>query len=171
MPAVLSDIGNSIGQFWHNNQNEAWVHWIEGLLLFAGIFLASGLVRRYVRKELQRTHVDAQVVILVTRLAWLGGLILAVIAFFSVALNNTALVFGSFGVFALAFGLAFQDILKNFIAGVFLLLERPFRIGTRSRPTPIPGRSRTSRCAPPHSARRTGSRCSSPTRWSTPARS
>lgn len=129
MPAVLSDIFNSIGDFWNSNKNQTWAHWLEGLLLFAGIFLGSAVVRRYVRKELQRTHVDPQVVILVTRLAWLGGLILAVIAFFSIALNNTALVFGSFGVFALAFSLAFQDILKNFIAGVFLLIERPFRIG------------------------------------------
>ncbi len=29
----------------------------------------------------------------------------------------------------LAFSLALQDILKNFFSGVYLLLERPFRVG------------------------------------------
>ena len=31
--------------------------------------------------------------------------------------------------YVLAFSLAVQDILKNFFAGVYLLLERPFRVG------------------------------------------
>jgi len=43
--------------------------------------------------------------------------------------GSPALVFGGFGFLALAVSLAFQDILKNFIAGIFLLLERPFRLG------------------------------------------
>jgi small-conductance mechanosensitive channel len=129
MPAVLADFASSVHDFWQKYQNASWVHWSEGFLFFVGIVLGAGLLRRYLRKELQRTRLDLQVTILVTRLVYLGGLLLAVITFFSVALQNVALVFGSFGVFALAFGLAFQDILKNFIAGVFLLIERPFRIG------------------------------------------
>jgi small-conductance mechanosensitive channel len=37
------------------------------------------------------------------------------------------LTFG--GVFTLAIGLAFQDLLRNILAGIFILLEKPFRIG------------------------------------------
>ena len=33
------------------------------------------------------------------------------------------------GAVGLAFSLAMQDILKNFFSGVYLLLERPFRVG------------------------------------------
>jgi small conductance mechanosensitive channel len=33
------------------------------------------------------------------------------------------------GAFGLAFSLAVQDILKNFFSGIYLLLERPFRVG------------------------------------------
>src|SRR5438132_13851677 len=33
----------------------------------------------------------------------------------------------------LAFSLAIQDILKNFFSGVYLLLERPFRVGDTIR--------------------------------------
>ena len=37
------------------------------------------------------------------------------------------------GAVGLAFSLAIQDILKNFFSGVYLLLERPFRVGDTIR--------------------------------------
>jgi small-conductance mechanosensitive channel len=59
----------------------------------------------------------------------LATVLLGVIAFFTRWFGSPALVFGGFGFLALAVSLAFQDILKNFIAGLFMLLERPFRLG------------------------------------------
>jgi small conductance mechanosensitive channel len=122
-------VPDAIGQFWKQNQNNTAVHFLEGFLLFLLIVLAASWVRRFARRQFKRADVDPQVSVLAVRLIYLGMLLLSVITFFSIALSNAALVFGSFGVFALAFSLAFQDILKNFIAGIFLLLERPFRIG------------------------------------------
>src|SRR5204863_8385263 len=37
------------------------------------------------------------------------------------------------GAVGLAFSLATQDILKNFFSGIYLLLERPFRVGDTIR--------------------------------------
>jgi len=105
------------------------VEFLLGLLVFAGCLLLARLVRWVADRALRRPHVDSQVRLLVTRLVFLGTIVLGVFGFFSVWLRNPTWVFGSFGLFALAFSLAFQDILKNFIAGVFLLLERPFKIG------------------------------------------
>ena len=102
---------------------------VEGLLLFLISVVLARFVRAATRGQLKRTHVDPAVSLLVARLAYLGTLLLGVIVFFTVWLKNPTLVFGGFGFFALALSLAFQDILKNFIAGIFLLLERPFRIG------------------------------------------
>src|SRR5437016_14548294 len=102
---------------------------VEGLLLFLISVVLARFVRAAARGQLKRTHVDPAVSLLVARLAYLGTLLLGVIVFFTVWLKNPTLVFGGFGFFALALSLAFQDILKNFIAGIFLLLERPFRIG------------------------------------------
>jgi small conductance mechanosensitive channel len=98
------------------------------LLLFAFVLLAR-LVRRLSAKELRRVNADPQVGLLVSRMAFLAVLLLGVVAAFTYLFGNPALVFGGFGFLALAFSLAFQDILKNFIAGIFLLLERPFRLG------------------------------------------
>lgn len=102
---------------------------VEGLLFLVLFILVARLLRRLAARLLGSARVDAQVSLLVTRLVFLATLLLGAIGFFSLWLGNLTLVFGSFGIFALAFGLAFQDILKNFLAGIFLLLERPFRIG------------------------------------------
>lgn len=92
-------------------------------------YLLARLVRLLVGKELTRVHADPQVALLVNRIVFLAALTVGVIAAFTQLFGSPALVFGGFGFLALAFSLAFQDILKNFIAGIFLLLERPFRLG------------------------------------------
>jgi small-conductance mechanosensitive channel len=97
------------------------------ILLLA--YLLAKLVRRLARNQLRRVHADPQVGLLVTRMAFLACLLVGVVAAFTELFGSPALVFGGFGFLALAFSLAFQDILKNFIAGIFLLLERPFRLG------------------------------------------
>jgi small-conductance mechanosensitive channel len=112
-----------------NNADTDAARFVEGLLILLFSVVFARVVRVGVRNQLKRTHVDAAVTLLVARLVYLATILLGVIVFFTVWLKNPTLVFGSFGFFALAFSLAFQDILKNFIAGMFLLLERPFRIG------------------------------------------
>jgi len=109
--------------------DEEWARFVEGLLLLLVAIVLAGFVRRTARNQLKRTHVDPQVILLVSRMAYLATVLLGIIAFFTRWFGNSALVFGGFGFFALAVSLAFQDILKNFIAGLFLLIERPFRLG------------------------------------------
>jgi small-conductance mechanosensitive channel len=87
------------------------------------------LVRMLTGNELRRVKADPQVALLVNRIVFLAALVIGVIAAFTELFGSPALIFGGFGFLALAFSLAFQDILKNFIAGIFLLLERPFRLG------------------------------------------
>src|SRR2546430_9050002 len=109
--------------------DEEWARFVEGLLLLLVAIVLAGFVRRTARNQLKRTHVDPQVIVVVSRMAYLATVLLGIIAFFTRWFGNSALVFGGFGFFALAVSLAFQDILKNFIPGLFLLIERPFRLG------------------------------------------
>src|SRR2546423_7230259 len=99
------------------------------ILILVAFYMLARLVRLLADKELRRTKADPQVALLVNRIVFLVALVIGVIAAFSVLFGSPALVFGGFGFLALAFSLAFQDILKNFIAGIFMLLERPFRLG------------------------------------------
>jgi len=114
-----------INQHW----NDDWAKFVEGILLLLLSFVIASLVRRTLRNQLKRPHIDQQVALLISRIVYLAVVLLGVIAFFTRWFGSPALVFGGFGFLALAFSLAFQDILKNFIAGLFMLLERPFRLG------------------------------------------
>jgi small-conductance mechanosensitive channel len=58
--------------------------------------------------------------------AWVVGVLIAsVIAFPSLRLGD---IVGLLGLSSVAIGFAFQDIFKNFLAGVLLLLNEPFRL-------------------------------------------
>ena len=58
---------------------------------------------------------------------WAVGILLAcVLAFPSFELAD---IIATLGVGSVAIGFAFQDIFKNFLAGIILLVEEPFRIG------------------------------------------
>jgi small-conductance mechanosensitive channel len=102
---------------------------LEGLAILVMAVVLARVLRSLARGAMRRARVDQQVTLLVTRLVFLGAIFIGIIGFFARWIGSPAYVFGSFGILALAFSLAFQDILKNFIAGVFLLLERPFKIG------------------------------------------
>src|SRR6202521_5941526 len=99
------------------------------ILILVAFYLLARLVRLLTNKELRRVKADPQVALLVNRIVFLAALVIGVIAAFSEIFGSPTLVFGGFGFLALAFSLAFQDILKDFIAGMFLLVERPFRLG------------------------------------------
>jgi small conductance mechanosensitive channel len=121
-----------MGAMWDwitNHWNDDWAKFVEGILLLLLSFVLASLVRGLLRKQLTRPHIDPQVALLVSRIAYLATVLLGIIAFFTRWFGSPTLVFGGFGFLALAISLAFQDILKNFIAGMFLLVERPFRLG------------------------------------------
>src|SRR6266699_1341552 len=99
------------------------------ILILVAFYLLARLVRLLASRELRRVKSDPQVALLVNRIVFLTALVIGIVAAFSELFGSPALVFGGFGFLALALSLAFQDILKNFIAGLFMLLERPFRLG------------------------------------------
>jgi small conductance mechanosensitive channel len=121
-----------MGAMWDwilSHGNDDWAKFVEGILLLLLSFVIASVVRGTLRGQLKRPHIDQQVALLISRIVYLAVVLLGIIAFFTRWFGSPALVFGGFGFLALAFSLAFQDILKNFIAGIFMLLERPFRLG------------------------------------------
>lgn len=59
--------------------------------------------------------------------AWICGvLVAAVVAFPDLGMGD---IIALLGLGSVAVGFAFQDIFKNFLAGIILLLQQPFRIG------------------------------------------
>ena len=100
------------------------------LILFLLFYVIASMVRRVMRRSLQRfAHLPTSVRILIVRSTYILILILGImVALSAVNVNLTAIV-ASLGVAGFALGFALKDILENFIAGVLLLFARPFEIG------------------------------------------
>ena len=98
------------------------------VVIVVTLYLASWL-RGLIRSSLKRTRADTGVVLLVGRLAFFGVLTLGAMWVLAIyGLPPTALL-ATLGVASLAVSLSLQDVLRNLVAGLYLLVEKPFRIG------------------------------------------
>lgn len=115
-----------------------WTIFRAVLILGAGIFLAHGL-RSRVQDLLSRRAFGRNGAILVGRCVSLAVIIASVLAILgSFGASWTALLtFLSASTIAVA--LAIQDVLRNFVAGMLLLIERPFRVGDAIRIRDVDG--------------------------------
>ena len=99
---------------------------VFGLFLLLGRLISAGLTR-----AVQARSESQGLGLVLGRVSYwliglLGFLVGSAIAFPSV---GAADLFGLLGVGGVAIGFAFRDILQNLLAGILILLTRPFRIG------------------------------------------
>jgi small-conductance mechanosensitive channel len=100
--------------------------------ILAGTWLVARVLRKLIAEKLfGRTQVDPGVRYALGRVTsyvvWVLGLI---VALQPLGINATTLaVFG--GAIGVGIGFGLQDIAKNFVAGLILLIERPIKVGDR----------------------------------------
>jgi small-conductance mechanosensitive channel len=103
---------------------------LKALAILVGGYWASILLARFVeRKAIDRFHIDPNVANIIRQwaLAFLFS-ILVVITLMSVKIPLTAFAFLG-GALAIGVGFGTQNLLKNVISGMLLLMERPLRVG------------------------------------------
>jgi small conductance mechanosensitive channel len=102
---------------------------ISAITLFIVIYVLGRLVRSVVLWTMRRSKADRQVRTLVRNLITVTTYVVAVISALVAGGVNIPLIIAAAGVGTVAIGLAFQDLLRNVLAGIWLLLEQPFRLG------------------------------------------
>jgi len=104
---------------------------VLGLVLFALFWVVSGVLRRSVQALAERAGQAAGIARVFGRLtAWVSlalGVLVALTVIFPTL--TAASLFGALGVSGVAIGFAFKDIFQNLLAGLLILITRPFRIG------------------------------------------
>ncbi|MFB2839692.1 mechanosensitive ion channel family protein [Floridanema evergladense] len=100
------------------------------VILFLTCYVANlvrNIVRRIGRRAIKNLSLRSLLIQTSYVTVWAIGILVAcVIAFPDLRLGD---LIGLLGLSSVAFGFAFQDIFKNFLAGILLLLQEPFRIG------------------------------------------
>jgi len=99
------------------------------LLLLLGYFVSAWLMRRLELQLVHRFHVQAPVAQILRR--WGEFAVLAMLFVFALNLVKIPLTLFAFLGGALAIGVGFgaQNLLKNLMSGIILLIERPLRVG------------------------------------------
>jgi potassium efflux system protein len=99
------------------------------LILVFGYWLTSVVSRLTQPIAVKRFKIDLNQAMLIQR--WVRVALLAALALFSLAWVKIPLTVFAFagGALAIALGFGMQTMLKNFVCGIIILFERPFRVG------------------------------------------
>ena len=109
------------------------IHGLEALLIVIVAIAASRALRRRVRRSPLQMRLGPNVTALFANAVAIGAYLLAATFILGLFGANWTALLAFLSVSTVAISLSFQDVLKNFIAGVYILLERPFSIGERIR--------------------------------------
>lgn len=102
---------------------------IVALLIFVLSLYLAGVLARLVRSALTRRKADQEITLLIHQLTRWGIITLGIFtALQHIGFNVNAFLAG-LGILGFTVGFALQDVSKNFVAGVLLLLEQPFDLG------------------------------------------
>jgi small conductance mechanosensitive channel len=102
---------------------------VIAILIFIFSLYAAGLLAKLVRSAMERRKSDPEVRLLIDKITrWSIILLGTIAALQQVGFNVSAFLTG-LGILGFTVGFALQDVSKNFVAGLLLLLEQPFDIG------------------------------------------
>ena len=100
------------------------------LLIFLIGYLLSRWASKAVKKALELRKIDTELIVLFEMTTRWGILIFALyLAAESIAPGRLTGFVAALGIAGFALGFALQDVAKNFLAGILLLLQQPFNIG------------------------------------------
>src|SRR5439155_6515970 len=100
------------------------------LIVAAITLLIARGVRGVTMRMLARNRAQGNVTVLIGNLAQLTVIAIGALLILAIYTQGAfAWILTSFSVVGIVIGLSAQDILKNFFAGIWVLIERPFRIG------------------------------------------
>jgi small-conductance mechanosensitive channel len=124
---------------WLSDKASQFWDWFTGFglqllwaaLVIVALLMASRWLRRRLNRALRRKRLNPNVVNLINIFSKIFVCILVIIVLlrlFGVSSQSLATVIG---LVSAAVTLSLQDVLKNLVAGVYLLMEQPFRVGDR----------------------------------------
>ncbi len=98
-------------------------------IFFVALYLAH-LVARLVRHALTRRDMDPELTLLLSRSAKWTVIVLGTFQALAQIHFNLGAFLTGLGILGFTVGFALQDITKNFVAGILLLFQQPFDIGS-----------------------------------------
>jgi small-conductance mechanosensitive channel len=102
---------------------------VDGLVSLIVCWLAAAALSRIARRALRLRNVDPETLILVPRAIYFGLLVLGIAIFFSVLFRQPSFALNGVLIATLIAGLGFQDLVKNYVSGFYIVFEGKIRVG------------------------------------------
>lgn len=102
---------------------------ITSLVIFVAAIVLGGLVKRALKRALTLRIRDQEIVELLGRLARWAVIILGTLAALDQVNFDVTSFIAGLGIVGFTIGFALQDIARNFVSGILLLIRQPFEIG------------------------------------------
>ena len=100
------------------------------IIMFSTVFLGKA-IKKYSHKYLNRININPTISRFLSQILFLGILVLGIMLSLSaLELSKTvSSILAGLGIMGLALGFAFQDTAANFMSGVFITFNQPYKIG------------------------------------------
>ena len=104
---------------------------IAAIIILIFFYFLSRSTHRFVKKMMERSSFDDTLNTIVSAIAAILIFVIGLISAFSMLGFNRAIVsvFAGAGIIGLALAFAFRDGASNFLAGITLAIQRPFKVG------------------------------------------
>ena len=104
---------------------------LAAILILIFFYYLSKSTHRFVKKMMHRSHFDDTINTIVSAIGAIIIFMIGLVSAFSMLGFNKAIVsvFAGAGIIGLALAFAFRDGASNFLAGITLAVQRPFKVG------------------------------------------
>jgi small-conductance mechanosensitive channel len=121
--------GSLVGALTARQTVTAVVLILVGVLVVAAFWIFAALIRAVFARALEREHLPPEVVLLSSRVVFFGLLIVGVFVGLGVALQASNVALAGVIAATVVASLGVQDILRSYVSGFYILLERNIRVG------------------------------------------
>ncbi|MCA9116462.1 MAG: mechanosensitive ion channel [Planctomycetaceae bacterium] len=112
----------------------------SGLLVFLGFWVASVIVRKIVQRLAGVQRLNADLIRFFGQMASTAVLVVGVISALGTAGIDVSALVAGLGLTGFALGFALKDVVSNLMAGVLILMYRPFNHGDHIKVSSFEGR-------------------------------
>jgi len=100
-----------------------------GLVVLAFFYLVSRLIRFLASRSVMRIKASEHAAQVVSRLVSIAVMVVGILVSLGVMGVNPGALVASLGLVSVGVGFALKDVIENFMAGITIILQRPFVIG------------------------------------------
>jgi small conductance mechanosensitive channel len=102
---------------------------ITGLVVLAVFYLLARGIRHLTARSLRKFKASEHAAVVISRLSFIAVMVTGALVALGVMGVNAGALVASLGLVSVGIGFALKDVIENFLAGIIIIIQRPFAVG------------------------------------------